>query len=462
MNRKLSFSVDDESNDIVKRYEQFLEGAATGYFDVEELETIVEFYLRKGRTKDSTKALELGLQLHPNNNALKTKRAKIYLATGDSKKAFRILESLTETTDYEVILLKIEVLLRMERAKEARILCENLLKDETDELDNICLDIAFIYLGQIDYETALEFLKVGDKFNRKNLDLLFELAFCYEQNDEFDEAIETYNRIIDIDSYMDEAWFNLGQIYFAMQDFQKALEAYEFALAIDETDTLTCLQKAHVHFQLDQFELAIETYKEYQKMNIDKWQSDLFIAECYEKMERYDDSIVYYMQSLEANPKNFEALTGIGICLLEQEKYEESIGFIQQALVLNNEAADAWVYLAEGQIGLDQNENALLAYLKSITLDPEQPDTLMAIANIFLEKGEYQTAIQYYLTAQRQDENLEFIELFIAVAYYKTDKLIESASHLQKAILENETAASLFLDLCPEALDTVQEDLTTQ
>jgi tetratricopeptide (TPR) repeat protein len=116
MNRKLSFSVDDESNDIVKRYEQFLEGAATGYFDVEELETIVEFYLRKGRTKDSTKALELGLQLHPNNNALKTKRAKIYLATGDSKKAFRILESLAETTDYEVILLRIEVLLRMERA----------------------------------------------------------------------------------------------------------------------------------------------------------------------------------------------------------------------------------------------------------------------------------------------------------------------------------------------------------
>ncbi len=86
MGRKLSYSVDDESNDIVKRYEQFLSGKATGYFDVEELENIVEYYLRHGRTKDCTKALELGLQLHPNNNALKTKRAKIYLATGDKKK----------------------------------------------------------------------------------------------------------------------------------------------------------------------------------------------------------------------------------------------------------------------------------------------------------------------------------------------------------------------------------------
>ena len=71
MNRKLSFSVDDESNDVVKRYEQFLEGNATGYFDVEELETIVEFYLRKGRTKECTKPVDLGLQLHPNNNTHK-------------------------------------------------------------------------------------------------------------------------------------------------------------------------------------------------------------------------------------------------------------------------------------------------------------------------------------------------------------------------------------------------------
>ena len=112
MNRKLLFPVDDESSDIVKRYEQFLSGTAPGYFDVEELENIVEYYLRRGRTKDCTKALELGLKLHPNNTALKTKRAKIYLATGDDLKAFRILDKLAEATDYEVVLLKIEVLIK--------------------------------------------------------------------------------------------------------------------------------------------------------------------------------------------------------------------------------------------------------------------------------------------------------------------------------------------------------------
>jgi len=130
MNRKLSFPVDDESSDVVKKYEQFLSGAAPGYFDVEELENIIEYYLRRGRTKDSAKALDLGLKLHPDNTALKTKRAKIYLATGDALKAFRILDKLAESTDYEVMLLKIEVLIKLERTKEARILSDELISDE--------------------------------------------------------------------------------------------------------------------------------------------------------------------------------------------------------------------------------------------------------------------------------------------------------------------------------------------
>jgi len=452
MGRKLSFSVDDESNDIVKRYEQFLSGTATGYFDVEELESIVEYYLRHGRTKDCAKALKLGLQLHPNNNALKTKRAKIYLATGDDKKAFRLLDSLTETTDYEVILLKIEVLTKLGRMKEARELSDSLVANETDDLDNVCLDIAYIYLSQTEYSLALSLLEKGDLFNPNNVELLYELAFCYEQNENFENAIAVNVRIIDIDPFAGEAWFNLGQLYFATQDFTKALDAYEYALAIDEKDSLTCIQKAHVQFQLDMFEEALETYQEYRKMSsYGQWQTDIFIAECYEKMEKYEESISYYKQSLEAHPENYDALTGIAICLLEQENYTESMPYINLALEINPEAADAWVYLAEANIGIDDVDNGLLAYLKSIAIDADQPDTLMAIANIYLEKTEFELAIKFYLAAKGLDDNMEFINLFIAVSYYKVGNMPKAIAYLRVAILENETAAALFLELCPEA-----------
>jgi len=451
MNRKLLFPVDDESSDIVIRYEQFLSGTATGYFDVEELETIIEFYLRKGRTKDCTKVLDLGLQLHPNNTALKTKRAKIYLATGDALKAFRILDKLAESSDYEVVLLKIEVLLKLDRAKEAHILSDQLIEDESDDLDNVCLDVAYIHLGQSDYATALKLLEKGDQFNSKNPELLYELAFCYEQNDDFAKAIVVNNRIITLEPFANEAWFNLGQLYFAIQDFPKALDAYDFALAIDQNDSLSSIQKGHVLFQLDKFEEAIETYQEYKKMSSYGWQTDIFIAECFEKLERYEESISYYRLSLDAHPENYDALTGIGICLLEQEKYPESMTYIRQALLINQEAADSWVYMAEAYVGMDDIDNALLAYLKAIAIDPDQADTLMAIANICLDRKDYDLALKYFLAAEELDDTLEFIELFISVTYYKNGETDNALIALRKAILIDDSSVSLFLELCPEA-----------
>ncbi len=108
--------------------------------------------------------------------------------------------------------------------------------------------------------------------------------------------------------------------------------------------------------------------------------------------------------------------------------------------------------MAEGLIGLNDIENALLAYLKAITLDPNQPDTLMAIANICMDKMEYETALNYYMTAYDLDNTLEHIDLFIAVALCKTGNFKSSKLYLQKAIEQNLDASGLFLELCPEAI----------
>ena len=103
-------------------------------------------------------------------------------------------------------------------------------------------------------------------------------------------------------------------------------------------------------------------------------------------------------------------------------------------------------------IGINDIDNALLAYLKAITLDPNQPDTLMAIANICMDKMEFETALKYYMTAYDLDNTLEHIDLFIAVALYKTENYINSKEYLKKAIEQNLDASGLFLELCPEAV----------
>lgn len=453
MSRKSAYTPEDDSNEIVKRYEAFLSNrGVSGYFDVEEMESIVDYYLRKGRTRESSKALEFGFRLHPNSTALMSKRAKIYIATGEIQKAFNILESLGDQGDYEITLLKIDALIRLEREKEGHLLCEKLIETESDDIDNVCLDIAYIFLAQFDIMSAYKYLRIGEAFNPLNDELLFELAFCQEHNDEIEQAIATYNKIIRSDPYAAEAWFNLGQIYFTKQDFQQALTAYDYARVIRPEDSLSCLQKAHTHFQLQQYPEALEEYFAYEEMTAENWQTFLFVGECYERMENYKDAIIYYQKSLEENEDNFEALTGIAICMLEQELFPDSIPYLERAIKLNDQAPDAWVYLAEALTGIEDTAGALIAYLKSINLDANQPDTLMAIANIFMEQAEFELALKYYQEALQCDEHheLENIHLFMAVAYHHTGDFIASQESLKKAMSENLDALKLFLELCPE------------
>jgi len=454
MSRYFSYQLEDDAGELVTRYEKYLQGSDPGYFDVDEMERIVDFYLLYGRTKDSLNAVELGKKLHPSSSALDTKRAKIYLATGDVNKAYRILSNLLEDSDTEVIYLKIEALVKLERLVEARALANVLIDEENEEVDQVCIDIAMIFMAESKIDYAYEILGIGDKHNPKNIDLLFELAFCQEQKSLLPEAIATYLRIIDIDTYIGEAWFNLGQIHFILNEFEEAIEAYDYALVINEKDSISLLQKAHAHFQLNQLELAIETYLAYTEMITEKWQVMLFVGESYEKLENFPKAYYYYKLSLDEMEDNYDALIGISVCMLEMEQYSECMEYIQRAMKINDGMSEAWVYMAEAYIGLDNVDEALEAYLKAISIDPNQADTLLAIGNIYMDNAEFQLALKYYEAAFSLDATLENIELFLSVANYYTGNYEETADYLKQALSRNLDAAQLFLELCPGAEKT--------
>lgn len=447
--------LDKNADEIVRRFEQYLSGENSGYFDIEELETISEYYLHKGRTKDSNRALDVGLRLHPASSELQIKRAKTFLATGEIHKALSILNRLPESDNYEAQLLKIDALSKLNRTEEAELLADYLLSTNTIDLDNICLDIAFVFLGQENFQIAQKFLLQGDKYNSKNIDLLFELAYTYEQTDNYEKTIESYNRIIDIDSYVGEAWFNLGQVYFVHEDYTKALEAYDFCTAIDDSDMLVWLQKGHVHFHLGQFAEAIKSYEQYALLSTDKWQINTFIGECYEKMEDFTRATEYYQKSIEEEPYNYDGYVGKAICMLEQDMYKESIPIIEKAISLNDNAYDAYVYLAEAYSNLDNLDKAADAYQKSLNLEPEQADTLVAYGNLLMDMERYDDALQCYIKAVKMDNKLEHIYLLLSVAYAKTEDYENMFGYLDMASNQNPKAIELFFEMCPEVAETI-------
>jgi tetratricopeptide (TPR) repeat protein len=449
-----TFNSDDERTNEVIRYENYIKGNGSGYFDVEEMETVIDFYLQRGNIRKCKKALDYGFKLHPESYSLTIKRAKIYLVMGRVKRAYNLLCSLGQIDDYEGIMLKIDLLQRLGNKKESYQLAKSIIDscvEDEDDLDEVCLDLGFVFMDTMEFETALEFLLIGDNFNRQNIDLLFELGFCYEQLAHEDKAIATYKRIIEIDAFVSEAWFNLGQVYFSLDQFENAMKAYDYAITINENDIFAYLQKAHTHFQLQEYAQALQIYCDYENNALERWQSDLFAGECYEKLQQYDKAIELYIHSIDIEPNNCDAFTGMGICYLEKEMYLQAIFYFKKAIELDEKVPELWANIADAFMGLDDDENALLCYLKAINFDYQQPEVYVSIGNILLDRNEIKLALQYYLAAYEADNTLDKIELLIAIAYYLLGENSEAHLFLEKAVAVCADSQKLFFEFCPDA-----------
>ena len=78
---------DQEVITLVKSYESSLKDGRLPYFDVEDLETIVNYYLDTGSYEKMKVSLTDALEVHPNSLVFKIKEIQLFIALKDFKKA---------------------------------------------------------------------------------------------------------------------------------------------------------------------------------------------------------------------------------------------------------------------------------------------------------------------------------------------------------------------------------------
>jgi len=450
----LQEDMDYNVQELVERYEQNLSEGRAGYFDVDELEEISDYYQKRGKNNESSAVVEMGLSLHPNSSILMLKRATLYLEIGEAKRALQLIDRLPERNDTDANLVRAEIFMQLDRRDEALKLLHRVMDEEQIEKSALSLDISGILVEESMHNEAVEFLLEALELDVKNIDLLFELAYSYEQIGNTDKSIQTYQRILDIDPYSSETWFNLGQACFNVNRYAEAIEAYNFALVINPNDILAQLQKAHSLFQSGQYLQAAYAYKEY-GINTEVTSAVMiYEGESYEKATLYDEAMECYRLALELDPKSVDACTGLGICLMEKEDFNASLVWFEKALRIDQTISETWVYVAEVFVNLNMPEEAMMSYRRSLDLEPDQADVLGSLGNLCFDAGEYEKALTFYQEAELLDRELTGINLFYALVYAKTGAREMAEDYLAKAVLLDENAQKVY----DEIINDTDED----
>lgn len=408
-------------SELIRRYEQAIESGKNIYLDADEFSDLAEYYDMQEDTDVAREIIESGLAIHPGSTSLLAKKVKFVIYDGDYVEALGMLDKIGEY-NFDLYLLKIECLLQLERYDEAYNLTEELLeKEDEEDQDHIFAELGFLHVEADCFKEAAIYFQESLKFNPENIEVLSDLAYAYEMLADFDAAIDTTNKILDIEPYTYEAWINLGKLFSLKEEFEKAIDAFDFALTINDSDSNVLKLKAHCLSIAGRVEEAVEIFKELLLLDPNDNSLYLLLSECYQSLEMYSEALDSLDEYVSIIGETEDLIVKRIWLFLQKEDYKAATLILKGGLILYPESVDLEIAAGEIAFKLGDYVEAKSIYLSAYSKSQEDFHLIDRLAVISIKEEDYSQAAYYTENLLELDpDNLEVKER-LALLYFEID-----------------------------------------
>lgn len=387
----------DEIEDLVKRYEEALSEGRSIYFDADQFSDLAVYYDAMEDLDSAKELLDVGLRIHPENEQLLIKRAKILVYEGEYGEALKILRVSVSSSsyEYELYLLQIECLLQMLKEVEATELVRIVLEEETESLNTVYAEIGFLYSDANYYSQAISFFERSIQIHPAPIEVLSDLGYCYEMQGNFKDAMLTYNKLLDIDPYNYNTWLNLSKLQILEDDYATALDSLDFALTINDSDVDILKLKAHCLSVLGREQEAIELFEILLGTEIEDSSIYLLVSECYTNLSLFDralDSLNSY-KNLEGETQEY-FIKKIALYVL-MDQLSHALNVTEEAMSKLGELFDLLIIAGNIKYDTQNYREARQDYLKAYALNSSSLDVLDRLSVTDIKLGLFDSAISH-------------------------------------------------------------------
>ncbi|MBK9177886.1 MAG: tetratricopeptide repeat protein [Flavobacteriales bacterium] len=437
----------------VKRYEAMIERDGKAYFDVEELELIIDHYLEENDTRRAKEVLDFAMSQHPGSLDLMFSEAVVLMNMGRLNKALEVLDAIgkMEPFNEEVHLHKASIYSQLRNYRRAVEHYKRALDLAEEGRDEILLDLAFEYENLNAFDQAIDHLKRALELNPENEAVLYELAYCFDLADGHHASVAFFKRFTNDHPYSFVAWYNLGNALSRMERFDESNEALDLCLAIDEGFSSALFSKARNLLLLGRYQEAINCYQEALANDGPQAVTFSYIGECYEKMERYEQALIHYDQAIALDPNWLDAWIGRGVVKDIQGRLPEAIRDLEVAVRLQPENSDAWFYYANALGRGGRPEEALAAYAHLNQLDPGSLDGWMDHADLLLGLKGPEAALKKLREGEQVHRLSPRYKYRVASYLLRCGQEQQALLELEEALMADHPGHQQLLDHYPES-----------
>jgi len=247
-----------------------------------------------------------------------------------------------------------------------------LVKVVAAEADRIAAwqDLAKCYNELKDYEQASGAYMAAHKLQPGDLDMLSNLGYAQLRATQLEGAVETYGKMLELDSVNYDANVHLGFIHQKQGEEAKAVPYYEKALEArdDDVATMGSLAKAYAETGEEakadaMYEKAIEFAEpEQKKQLLSRLGKSGIDAKNWEK------AAAAYAQLVEIEPDSPANQYNLGISLMQAKQPQQAAVHLAETVALKPDYVQAYQYLAQCYNKSKRYNDAIATVRKALPL----------------------------------------------------------------------------------------------
>ena len=442
----------DFFSDSIIKFESMINSNKFLFFDTEEFESIIIYYLESGNSSMANKAIKMAIEQYPKNTSILLLKVEALIFENNIEEAEKIIDSLYEIdrNNSEIIIQKSRILSKRKKHSKSINLLKKISKDCEFYSDALVM-IGKEYLFIDNFENAKEKFKEYIKNHQLDYAVLNNLLYCFDALGNTDNTINYLNDFLEENPYCEVAWHQLGKQYLKKELFKEALTAFDFAIISDDSFVGAYLEMGKVLEKLNKINQAIEQYEIVTKIDEPNPFALYRIACCHNKLGNIELAISYYNKTVEEDPIHDSAWMSLATSYYKQKDYLEAKNHLIKAIEIDSVNIKYWELYCKINLDLNNNEEVEISFKEILSLGNLSLSTL-----IFLTKTLIQIPLneslsnQFLIKIDALPNSLLSEKKYISyVILHNYNQIIKANFNLKEAYFHNPAIYDYFKDIFP-------------
>lgn len=437
---------------LVSDFEAKYESGKVDYLQEKTLFQLISYYEEERQLEKALDVVEIALEQFKYRSDFYILKARILLYQDDIEQCIEVLDQAAPIAPFEneLSIIRAKALGAKGEFDEALILLDELKSSTmTSELSEVLICESYIYQLMKDHEMMYEVLKQSLHLNPKNEEALERMLQCTELSRKYEEGIEFFKELLDIEPYSYLAWYNLGHAYNYIGEYQKAIEAIEYSFIINPSFENGYLDCADICFQEGEFQRAYNIYAEANE-NFGP-ESDLIVsmATCQYKMKNITKAKHLLYKAIKLDPYNDEAYFTLGECYVQDNNWYSAINAYHKALDIDDASEEYYYHLAKAYVEVEDYTKATFNFNKAIKKGPIVSAFYADYASFLIKLGLYHEALCILDESEEYTYGADLL-FCRAIALIHTGRREEGISFLEEAFEEDFNMHKIIFTISPE------------